>query len=168
MMEDFHDSAQRAGGAFDVAASVEAEARATGRGGGGGGLGGARARAAPPPPPPSGATTPQAPTGAGADTSGSTTPQAATGGRHVGLGDSTRSHRRGAVPSGSRAPLATPPPSWQSEDAITIHATRHVPDPPHEGCTRGSNSGEEEGAQGTPTTDETRSYLDLYLDTFHV
>jgi hypothetical protein len=33
MMEDFHDSAQRAGGAFDVAASVEAEARATGRGG---------------------------------------------------------------------------------------------------------------------------------------
>jgi hypothetical protein len=150
MMEDFHDSAQRAGGAFDVAASVEAEARATGRGGS------------------SGATTPQAPTGAGADTSGSTTPQAATGGRHVGLGDSTRSHRRGAVPSGSRAPLATPPPSWQSEDAITIHATRHVPDPPHEGCTRGSNSGEEEGAQGTPTTDETRSYLDLYLDTFHV
>jgi hypothetical protein len=64
MMEDFHDSAQRAGGAFDVAASVEAEARATGRDGGGGLVG----------------------------CDDSTGPDR-SGGRHVGLDDSTGSHR---------------------------------------------------------------------------
>jgi hypothetical protein len=43
-----------------------------------------------------------------------------------------------------------------------------APDPPHEGCTEGSASGEEEEAPGPATTDETRSYLDLYLDTCRV
>jgi hypothetical protein len=89
MMEDFHDSSRRAGQALDATASVEAEAQAAS----------------------SGAATPQAPTGVGAGTSGSATPHAATGGgRHIGLGDSTDSHQRGADPSGSGAPLATPPP----------------------------------------------------------
>jgi hypothetical protein len=41
----------------------------------------------------------------------------------------------------------------------------HVPDPPHEGCTEGGGSGEEEGAPGPATTDEGQSYLDLFLDT---
>jgi hypothetical protein len=39
----------------------------------------------------------------------------------------------------------------------------HVPDPPHEGCTGGGDSGEEEGAPGPATTDEAQSYLDLFL-----
>jgi hypothetical protein len=89
-------------------------------------------------------------------------------GRPIGLGDSTGSDRRGTVPSSSGAPLATPPPSWRSEDAIAIHATPHVPDPPHEGCIEGGGSGEEEGAPGPATTDETRSYLDFYLDSCRV
>jgi hypothetical protein len=52
MMEDFHDSAQRAGEALEAATSVEAEARAAS----------------------SSVATPQAPTRAGAGTSGSATP----------------------------------------------------------------------------------------------
>jgi hypothetical protein len=56
MMEDFHDSAQRAGEALETAASVEAEVQVAS----------------------SSVATPQAPTGAGAGTSGSATPQAAT------------------------------------------------------------------------------------------
>jgi hypothetical protein len=93
-----------------------------------------------------------------------------SGGRHVGLSDSTGTHRRGAVLLGSGAPLATPPPSRQPQDAIAIHATPHVRDSPHEGCTEGGGSGDEEGAPAPPppTTDETRSYLDLYLDTCRV
>jgi hypothetical protein len=44
----------------------------------------------------------------------------------------------------------------------------HVPDPPHEGCIEGGDSGEEEGATGPATTDEARSYLDLFLHTCRV
>jgi heme/copper-type cytochrome/quinol oxidase subunit 2 len=46
---------------------------------------------------------------------------------------------------------------------IAIHETPHVPDPPHEGCTEGGDSSEEEGAPGPVTTDEVQSYLDLFL-----
>jgi hypothetical protein len=74
MMEDFHDSARRAGKALDAAASMEAEARAS--------LSGAATPRAPTGvgAGTSGSVTPQAATGGGADTSGSATPQAATGG----------------------------------------------------------------------------------------
>jgi hypothetical protein len=78
MMEDFHDSAQRAGEVLAAAASVEAEVRATGGGPS------RRARLL------------QRQRQEGAIPSGSATPQVATGGV--------------AFPSGSGAPLATPPP----------------------------------------------------------
>jgi hypothetical protein len=44
----------------------------------------------------------------------------------------------------------------------------HVPHPPHEGCTEGGDGDEEEGAPGAATTDEARSYLDLFFDTCRV
>jgi hypothetical protein len=81
MMEDFHDSARRADEPLDATASVEAEERVTGRGAAS-----------------SGAATPQAPTGVGAGTSGSRLHrqlQEGGRGRHIRLGDSTGSHRRG-------------------------------------------------------------------------
>jgi hypothetical protein len=154
MMEDFHDSARRVGEALDAEASVEPEARATGRG---------RPHRARRP-----TRTDRSRgrhvglskfTGShqrGAGTSGSVTPQAATG--------------RGAVPSGSGAPLATPPPPRAGGRRTRSPSTRppHVPDPPHEGCIEGGGSAEEEGASGHPTTDETWSYLDLYFDTCRV
>jgi hypothetical protein len=88
-MEDFHDSSRRAGQALDATASVEAEAQAAS----------------------SGAATPQAPTGVGAGTSGSATPHAATGGGGTsGSATPQTATRGGADPSGSGAPLATPPP----------------------------------------------------------
>jgi hypothetical protein len=95
MMEDFHDSARRAGEALDTATSVEAEAEAR-------------------------------ETGRGAASSGSATPQAPTGGGGwpVGFGDYTSSDRRGAVPSGSGAPLATPPP-----EPVVGGRDRHPRDP---------------------------------------
>jgi hypothetical protein len=88
---------------------------------------------------------------------GSATPQAATGGRPVGL----------------RCSLSdTPPPSQRSEDAIAIHETPSRTPPttrgPHEGSTEGGGSGEEEGAPGPATTDEARSYLDLFFNTCRV
>jgi hypothetical protein len=42
---------------------------------------------------------------------------------------------------------------------------RHVPYPPHEGNIEGGDNDEKEGASGSATTDETQSYLDLFLDT---
>jgi hypothetical protein len=72
MMEDFHDSARRAGEALAAATSVEAEARATGGGPS------RRVRLL------------QSQRPEGAAPLGSATPQVATGGgRPVGLGDST-------------------------------------------------------------------------------
>jgi hypothetical protein len=60
-------------------------------------------------------------TGGGLVPSGSATPEAATGGgRPIRLGYSIGSDRRGVVSLGSCAPLATPPPSRRSEDAIAI------------------------------------------------
>jgi hypothetical protein len=67
----------------------------------------------------------------------------------VWIGYSTGSNRRGGRPVGLRCSLSdTASPSRQSEDAIAIHETPHVPHPRHEGCTEGSGSGEEERAPG--------------------
>jgi hypothetical protein len=38
--------------------------------------------------------------------------------------------------------------------------TVNIPYPPHEGCTEGRGSSEEEGSLGPATTDEAQSYLD--------
>jgi hypothetical protein len=99
MMEDFHDSARRAGEALDAAASVEAEAEAQAT---------ERGEAS------SGVATPRAPTGAGAGTSGSATPQAATGGGAARWAQ--RLHRQpleGGCPVGLRCSLSdtTPEPA---------------------------------------------------------
>jgi hypothetical protein len=109
MMEDFHDSARRAGKVLAATVLVEAEARATG--------GGAV--------PPSSATPQEAtvvgrPIGLGYSIGrdwrgrpvrlGYSTGSGRRGGRPVGLGYSTGRDRRGAVLSGSGAPLATSPP----------------------------------------------------------
>jgi hypothetical protein len=145
MMEDFHDSPQCVGKALEAAALVEAEARTASLG----------------------AVTPQAPTGAGGGTSGSATPQAATGG-----GPTRRAQRlhgqppKGGCPVGLRCSHSDNTPRAGGRKTRSP-STRppHVPDPPQEGCTEGASSGEEEGAPGPPTIDETRSYLDFYLDT---
>jgi hypothetical protein len=121
MMEDFHDSARRAGEALDAATSVDAEAQATERG-----------EAS------SGVATPQAPTGAGASTSGSATPQAATGGGPTRWAQ--RLHRQpmeGGCPVGLRCSLSDTTPSQRSEDAIAIYATSSRTRPTTRGLHRG-------------------------------
>jgi hypothetical protein len=143
MMEDFHGSAQRASEALEAAASMEAEARARRlhrhRSERGSARRAPRLRRQP--------------------------PEAG----HIGLSDSTRHPPEGLCPVGLKCSLSDTAP--RADDHRTRSpSTRppHVPDPPHEGCTEGGGSGEEEGAPGPPTTDETRSYLDLYLDTCRV
>jgi hypothetical protein len=133
--EDFHDSAQRAGEVLAAAASVEAEVEAWS-------------------------------TGEQPVPCGSATPKAATRG-----GPSRRArllHRQrpeGGVPSSSVAPLATLPPAGGRRMRSPSTRPPHVPQPPHEGRREGGSSDEEEGAPVPATTDETRSYLDLFLDT---
>jgi hypothetical protein len=94
--------------------------------------------------------------------SGSVTPEPATGGGcPVGLGDSTGSDRRGAVPSSSTnphrpeggCPVGLKGSLSDTTPRVGGRRTRspskrppQVPDPPHEGCTEGGDSGEEEGA----------------------
>jgi hypothetical protein len=91
-----------------------------------------------------------------------------SGGWHVGLGDSTGSHRRGGCPVGLRCSLSDTAPRAGGRRTRSPSTRRpHVPDSPHEGCTEGGGSGEEEGAPAPPT-DETQSYLDLHLDTCRV
>jgi hypothetical protein len=86
------------------------------------------------------------------------------GGCPVWIGYSTGSDRRGGRPVGLRCSLSdTAPPSRRPEDAIAIHETPSRTSPPHEGCTKDGGSGEEEGAHGPATTDEARSYLDLFF-----
>jgi hypothetical protein len=130
MMEDFHDSAQRAGEVLAAAASAEARSTRAG-------------------PVPCGSTTLEAAAGGGGVPSGSATPQVATeGGRLVGLRCSLSDTAPRAGGRRTRSPSTIPP---------------HVPHPPHKGCTEGGGSGEEEGAPGSATTDEARSYLDLFF-----
>jgi hypothetical protein len=72
----------------------------------------------------------------GAGTSGLTTPQAATGGGcPVRLRCSLSDTAPRAGGHRTRSPSKRPP---------------HISDPPHEGCTEGGGSGEEEGAPGPP------------------
>jgi hypothetical protein len=141
MMVDFHDSAQRAGEALAAAASVGAEMQSTGH---------------------------------GLVPCGSTTPEAATrGGRPVGLYYSIGSDRRGASrrarllhrqrpegghPVGLRCYLSYTAP--RSGGRSPSMRPPHVPHPPHEGYTEGGGS----SAQGPATTDEARSYLDLFFE----
>jgi hypothetical protein len=83
MMADFHDTTERAGEALAAVESVEAEARST-RGG--------SSRVAHP------------------MWIGYSTGNDCREAHPMWIGYSTSSDRRGAVPSGSGAPLATPPP----------------------------------------------------------
>jgi hypothetical protein len=86
------------------------------------------------------------------------------GTRPVWIGYSTGSDWRGVVPSGSGAPLATPSPRVGG-GRTRSPSTRPppIPHPPHEVCTEGGGSGEEEGAPRPATTDEARLYLDLFF-----
>jgi hypothetical protein len=77
------------------------------------------------------------------------------GGHPVGLGDSTGSDRRGVVSSGSGAPLATPPPSRRSKDAIAIHATPSRTRPTTRGLHRGQ--WQRRGGRSTRARDDRRN-----------
>jgi hypothetical protein len=166
MMEDFHDSARRASKVLAATVLVEAEARATG---GGGAV------------PPSSAT-PQEATVVGRPIGLGYSIGRDWRGCPVRLGYSTGSGRRGGAsrrarllhrqrpeggcPVGLRCSLSDiAPRAGGRRTRSPSKRTPHVPDPPHEGCTEGGGGDEKEGAPGPATTDEARSYLDLFLDT---
>jgi hypothetical protein len=86
------------------------------------------------------------------------------GARPIGLDYSTGSDRRGGRPVGPRSSLSDNAPRADSRRTRSP-STRplHVPHPPHEGCTEGGGSGEEEGAPGPATTD--KAVVFRFLDT---
>jgi hypothetical protein len=80
-----------------------------------------------------------------------------------------RQRPKGARPVGLRCSLSdTAPRAGVRRTRSSSTRLPHVPHPPHEGCTEGGGSDEEEGARGPAATDEARSYLDLFFYTCRV